>query len=181
MKTWMRKRIAIPVLSLLAVTALACGGGSANDTGTAAQPDKAGATGAAADGAGEKKTDGVYKFGQKVVFKDGSELTVAKPVSFDRDKFAAGGEKAKKFLKFKVTFTNKTDKVFDPTLTTAAATGGGEEGEAIYQDGLDSPSNKLLPGKSVSWWAGYGLGSDKDLQLEVTVGFLDYGTVIFTR
>ena len=38
----------------------------------------------------------------------------------------------------------------------------------------------MLPGKSVTWWMGYGVPNQKDLQLEVNVGFLDYGTVIFT-
>ena len=51
----------------------------------------------------------------------------------------------------------------------------------MYQDRLDAPENKVLPGKSVSWWMGYGLASNNDLQLEVTMGFLDYDTVILTN
>jgi hypothetical protein len=121
----------------------------------------------------------VYKFGDVVKFADGSTLTVSRPVEFKRDQYAAGGEKQKVFVKVKLTFTNNTKGVFDPSLTTAAASAGGAEGEAVYQDGLQSPTNKILPGKSVSWEQGFGVASTQDLQVEVAMGFLDYGTVVF--
>jgi len=84
------------------------------------------------------------------------------------------------YLKFKCTFTNKTKEVFDPALTTASASAGGEEGESVYQDGLDAPDNPVLPGKSVTWWMGYGVQDTADTQLTVSLGFLDYDDVIFT-
>ncbi len=170
--------LAVPIAAML----IACGSSGADDTGTKVSGD----TGAAAEPAagaaeGDKKPDGVYKFGETVKFKDGSTLLVAAPVKFKRDQYAAGGEGKKVSLKFKATFKNNTKDVFDPALTTASASAGGTEGESIFQNGLDAPDNKLLPGKSVTWWMGYGLDTDKDIQLEVNVGFLDYGTVIFTR
>lgn len=166
----------------LLLMGVACGSGSkSEDTGTVADAGVA-ATGQAKDAAdqGNDKPDGVYKFGQTVKFKDGSSLTVGKPVAFKRDQYAAGGEGKKVFLKFKSTFTNGTKEIFDPALTTASVSAGGEEGESVFQEGLDAPDNKILPGKSVSWWMGYGVDTKTDLQLQVTVGFLDYGTVIFT-
>jgi hypothetical protein len=177
-----KKLIGSVALVLALAGGWACGsGGGADDKGEsvagAAAADKT--TAPAKDG--ESKPDGVYKFGQTVKFKDGSTLIVGKPVKFKKDKYAAGGEGKKVFLKFQATFTNGTKDVFDPALTTGSATGGGTEGESIYQEGLDAPDNKVLPGKKVTWWMGYGLDSDKDLQLEVNVGFLDYGTVIFTN
>jgi len=177
MTVWRRKSVVISGAILVAGMILACGSGGATDTGEATKGD------AAAAAEGETKAgdaEGVYKFGQTVKFRDGSTLTVGKPVTFKRDQFAMGGEKQKVSLKFKATFKNNTDEVFDPTLTTAAASAAGEEGESIFQEGLDAPDNKVLPGKSVTWWMGYGVPSQKDLQLEVNVGFLDYGTVIFT-
>ncbi len=170
--------LGIPVVAMV----IACGSSGADDTG-----DKvAGDTGAAADASagdseGDKKPDGVYKFGETVKFKDGSTLVVTAPVKFKRDQYAAGGENKKMSLKFKATFKNNTKEVFDPALTSASASAGGVEGESIFQEGLDAPDNKLLPGKSVTWWMGYGVDTDKDIQLQVNVGFLDYGTVIFTR
>ncbi len=163
-------------LALALVGGWACSSGGADDTGEKT-------TGSAAEaqaGTDDKKPDGVYKFGDTVKFKDGSTLVVAKPVTFKRDKYAAGGENKKVFLKFKATFKNNTKDVFDPALTSGSASAGGTEGESIFQQGLDAPDNKVLPGKSITWNMGYGLDTDKDVQLQVNVGFLDYGTVIFT-
>lgn len=168
--------LAVPVVAML----IACGSSGADDKGEATGVAADTSTGEAAKG-GDEKPDGVYKFGEIVKFKDGSTLTVAAPVKFKRDQYAAGGENKKVFLKFKATFKNNTKDVFDPALTTGSASAGGTEGESIYQSGLDAPDNKVLPGKSVTWWMGYGLDTDKDLQLEVNVGFLDYGTVIYTK
>jgi hypothetical protein len=161
---------------------LACRAGNTDDKGKAVPESAAKATAAdkPADDATAKAPDGVYKFGQTVKFKDGTTLTVSKPQTFKRDKYAAGGEKSKVFVKFKSTFTNNTKDVFDPALTSGSVSAGGEEGESIFQDGFDAPENKVLPGKSVTWWMGYGVNTQKDLQLEVNIGFLDYGTVIFT-
>jgi hypothetical protein len=177
------KKLTMLLVVPLALMGLACGAGSSDDKGEATSDAGAVVATTAADKAkgGDAETpDGVYKFGTVVKFKDGSTLTVGKPVAFKRDQYAAGGEGKKYFLKFKSTFKNNTKDVFDPALTTGSASAGGEEGESVFQQGLDAPENKVLPGKSVSWWMGYGLDSKTDLQLEVTVGFLDYGTVIFT-
>lgn len=164
--------IVAAVLGVLMAVACAPVGGSEKTTpevGVAAPADT-----------DEADTPDVYKFGDTIKFKDGSTLTVGKPVKFKRDQYAAGGENKKVFLKFKSTFTNKTKEVFDPGLTSGSASSGGTEAESIYQDGLDAPDNKVLPGKSVTWWMGFGFDTDKDVQLDITVGFLNYGTVVFT-
>ena len=57
---------------------------------------------------------------------------------------------------------------------------GGVEGDSVYQDGLDAPDNPVLPGKSVTWWMGYGVDDAADTQLTVRLGFLDYDDVIYT-
>jgi hypothetical protein len=176
-----RKGLILTGAVLAAGMAVACGGGSSSDTGEATKGDAVAAADPKADGVKSDGPEGVYKFGQSVKFRDGSTLTVGKPVKFTRDKYAAGGDKQPVSVKLKATFKNNTKEVFDPALTTAAVSAEGEEGESIYQEGLDAPDNKVLPGKSVTWWMGYGVRSQKDLQLEVTVGFLDYGTVIFTN
>ncbi len=93
----------------------------------------------------------------------------------------AGGEDFKHAVKVKLTFTNGTKKTFDPTLTTGNITSGDREGDSIFQDGLDAPDNKILPGRKITWWMGYGVDNPKDLTLDVSVGFLDYDDVIFTN
>lgn len=168
------------LIAALAVSVSAgCGGGS-RDTGTPV-PEVSASTPADQGGAGgEAATPGVYKFGQTVKFADGSTLTVGKPVKFTPDEYAVTGDRKPLYLKFRATFRNNTQAVFDPTLTSASASAAGEEGESVYQDGLGTPDNKVLPGRSVSWWMGYGVKGRGDLQLEITMGLTDYGTVIFT-
>jgi hypothetical protein len=122
---------------------------------------------------------GVSHFGSTVTFKDGSTLTCSKPVQFTRDQFAAGGENAAVLLKSRCTFANRSGKVFNSSGTSGSMSANGAEGDSVYQDGLGTPSNPVLPGKSVSWWMGYGVNSTTDVQLTVSLGFLDYSDVTF--
>jgi hypothetical protein len=170
-----RKIVTAIAISVAAITLIACGGGSSVDS--------SGSGGSAAESpeAGKTAPEGVYKFGQTIKFDDGSTLKVAAPVKFTPDKYAIGGDKRPVYVKFKATFTNKTNEVYDPSLTTASVSADGEEGDSVYQGDLGTPDNKVLPGKSVSWWMGYGIKSQKDLQLEINIGFLDHDTVIFTK
>jgi hypothetical protein len=159
-----------------AIVLIACGSGNDSEVDSSGSGAGSAESGAAADA-----PEGVYKFGQTVKFKDGSTLTVGKPVKFKPDEYAVTGDKKPVYVKFKATFVNKTKEVYDPSLTTASASADGEEGESVYQNGLSTPDNKVLPGRSVSWWMGYGVKSQKQLQLELNIGFLDHDTVIFTK
>ena len=125
--------------------------------------------------------DGVYHFGATVKFEDGSTLTAGQPTKFVPGEYAAGGEKFKHHVKFKITFVNHSGKVFDPSLTQGTVSSGDTEGASVYEDGLDAPDNKLLPGKKVTWWMGYGVKKAGQDTLTVRMGFLDYPDVIFTN
>jgi hypothetical protein len=171
-----RKIVTSIVISVAAIALIACGGGSSSVDSSSTQD-----TGSGAQDKEDAAAAGVYKFGQSIKFDDGATLKVGAPVKFTPDKYAITGEKHPVYLKFKCTFTNKTKEIFDPSLTTASASADGEEGESVYQNGLDAPDNKVLPGRSVTWWMGYGLKSQKQLQLEVNIGFLDHDSVIFTN
>lgn len=196
-KSWPRRHpVLLTFLIFSGVLVLGVGGCTAilgaaisendkNHSVAGVEADKSGDTtgqNAADEGdAGSGLPDGVYRFGSTVKFGDGSTLQVGKPVKFKRDEFAAGGEDFKHAVKVKLTFTNGTKKTFDPTLTTGNITSGDREGDSIFQDGLDAPDNKILPGRKITWWMGYGVDNPKDLTLDVSVGFLDYDDVIFTN
>jgi hypothetical protein len=120
------------------------------------------------------------RFGDDVAFDDGTRLTCARPVAFQRDRFAAGGEGRRVFLKVKCTFRNSSGSTFEPIGTTVAMSAGGEEGDQVFQEDLDLPTNPVLDGRSVTWWSGFGVASKKDVQVSVDVGFLDYDTVTFS-
>lgn len=122
----------------------------------------------------------MYAFGDTVTFEGGSTLTVEAPVKFRPKRFAAGGEAFPAHVKYKATFTNNTDEVFDPALSSGSVSSAGIEGDSVFQDGLDAPDNPVLPGKSVTWWMGYGVQDPADTQLTVSLGFLDYEDAIFT-
>lgn len=185
------RRHLLPAVSLAAALALAgCGASQSIASSTPAPTSKAAAADPAADDtaaaaeteeAEDPKPEGVYAFGDTVVFDDGSKLTISKPVKFRPAEFASGGEKSKYHVKVKITFTNKSGEVFDPTLTTVKMSSADEEGEEVYQDGFDTPSNKLLPGKKVSWSAGFGIKSAKSQTVTVSMGMLDYADAIFTN
>jgi hypothetical protein len=190
-RSWIRRHwVLVLVLTLVVLGVLALGAcltaiGSALDeadgqSSTSVEPAPAASAPAGEDDAGQKP-DGVYAFGETVRFEDGSTLVASAPVKFTRDEFAFGGDDYKHHVKVKVTFTNNSDKVFDPALTTGAMSSGEREGDSVFQDGLDAPENKLLPGKKVTWWMGYGVDDPKRVTLTVSMGFLDYDDVIFTN
>lgn len=137
--------------------------GSADDTGRPADEDVA----------------GTAEFGSTVTFDDGSTLTCSAPKKFTRDEWAVGGDDMKYAVKSKCTFTNGAEETFDPVGTSGSLTAGGVEGDSVYQSGLDAPENPVLPGRSVSWWMGYGTDSLDDMQLTVSLGFIDYDAVTF--
>lgn len=148
--------------------------------------ESAGPTGLSSPSAGAGKTPGtsgavadVIAFGATATFKDGSTLTCAEPVPFQRGEFAVGGEQAKVFLKSQCTFTNHSGQVFKPAGTSGRMSANGTEGESVFQEGLSTPDNPVLPGKSVTWWMGYGVESAADVQLTVSLGFLDYTDITF--
>lgn len=150
---------------------------AAADSATAPGSGKAAQT---PDPAAGKRDKNNPAFGATVAFKDKSTLMCANPVTFKRDKFAAGGARSTVFLKVQCTFKNRSGETFEPALTTLSMSAAGAEGESVFQEGLDAPDNPVLAGKSVTWWSGYGVQANKDVQLSVNVGFLDYPTITFS-
>jgi len=166
------------IVAISIVAAALSGGGATTPTGGSSAVTEPVAEEPASD-APERAQDNPA-FGQAVTFEDNSTLTCGKPVAFEPDQYAAGGENSKVHFKIKCTFRNKSDKTFDPALSSGSMSAGGEEGESVYQDGLDAPDNPVLPGKSVTWWMGYGVNSKQDVQVTVSLGFLDYKDVTFS-
>lgn len=133
--------------------------------------------------AGSELPENVYRFGKTIRFDNGVTLAVGRPTAFHPQypEFVSAGNR-RHFVKFRVTLTNTTSEVLDPSLTTGAVTSGETEGESVYEDGLDAPDEKILPGKSRTWWMGYGVADPTRLTLTVSVGFLDgYPDVLFTN
>ena len=134
-----------------------------------AQPDNAG------------EFDAASHFEKTVKFADGSTLKVGKPVKFRANKYAAPNSPI--HVKFKITFTNHSNRALDLSLANATVSAGGEQGDKIYND-MGAPDSKVLPGKSATWWEGAGVQTTEDIQLDVSMGFLldnEYPDLVFTR
>lgn len=175
--------------SAVAVSALSIGivlatqafyGNAINQVGKDVEKVVSGSVGSKPDAENPQAQADVVKFGSVVKYEDGSTLACSKPVVFTRAEYAAGGESSKFLMKARCTFTNRSGKTFNPVATSGSMSAGGEEGDSVYQNGLRTPSNPVLHGRSVSWSMGYGLQSTKDVQLTVRLGFLDYNKVTFT-
>jgi hypothetical protein len=182
--------IAASIAVGIAVGATSPGSGSPTGTDRAAAVTPTAAVATATAGAqagvgagapGAVRPDGVHGFGQIVTFADGSTLTAGAPVPFTPGDVAFGGDEFPQHVKVKVTFVNNSDKVFDPALTVGVASSGELEGAPVYQRGLDAPSARVLPGRRVSWWMGYGVADPRKVTLTVRMGFLDYADVTFTN
>jgi hypothetical protein len=159
------------------------GGGPAVAAGTTASAVTASPAAPSRDGGapGAARVAGVHPFGTTVTFEDGSTLTAGPPVGFTPRDVAFGGEDLPHHVKFKVTFANNSDAVFDPSLTVGTASAGDTEGEVVYSRELDPPHSVVLPGKRVTWWMGFGVTDPKQATLTVRMGFGEYDDVTFTN
>ena len=122
-----------------------------------------------------------FTFGEVATLEDGSTLTVGEPVPMKRADVAAGGEDFDEFVKFQLTYTNNSDEPYDPSGTTTSLSSGDREGDEVFQPGLSYPESKVRPGRKITWRIGYGVDQPEDLQLTVSLGFLNgYDDVTFT-
>jgi hypothetical protein len=156
------------------------GGAPGVNTGATASAVTASPAALSRDG-GAPGAAGVHPFGTTVTFEDGSTLTAGPPVAFTPRDIAFGGEELPHHVKFKVTFVNNGDQVFDPSLTVGTASAGDTEGEVVYSRDLDPPHSVVLPGKRVTWWMGFGVTDAKRATLTVRMGFGEYDDVTFTN
>src|SRR5690625_3882480 len=121
-------------------------------------------------------------FGSTWAWVDGLEVSVTKPTPFTPSTWASGGESYDSHVKFDVTITNGTGQAFDPSMALVYASGAGVEGEEVFdsEGGLDgSPMTRVLPGQSVTWTVGFGIGGSNDLVIQVEPDF-EHEAAIFT-
>jgi hypothetical protein len=132
-------------------------------------------------GTSDDEESQVLRFGEVATFADGSTLTAGEPRPFTRSEIAAGGEDFDQHMKVKITFVNNSGEPFDPSLTTTSMVSGEREGDEVFQEDLVYPESTVRPGRKITWWTGYGVDDPDDLQLTVSMGFMDgYEDVIFT-
>lgn len=100
---------------------------------------------------------GTLAFGTAFTWDDGVQLTVGKPTSFKPSKVAAGTDRFTSFVAYDVRVTNGTAKPLDAILITSRATTGERQSNRVFDRGVDVPTAKILPGRSLRWREAYGV------------------------
>ncbi len=151
---------------------------SASATTNAGQ---SGESGGAQSAQGEETAkDTVAKFGKAYVYQDGLSVTVSAPKAFKPSEYAAGTDNFKHFVSFEVRIVNKTGKPWDPSLFTATVQSENEEGEEVFDDGLEgAPQTKLLNGRETKFTVAFGVANPKDIVMEVNPDMIDHDAVMF--
>ena len=177
----MNGRVIHCAIALVIMSTVAGCGGLVSEP-TAVRKGSVATSASSADPAADEAPN-VARFGTAITYANGSTLICSSPVDFRPDQYAFGGEKATVFLRSTCTLTNRTGKTLNPVGTTGSMSAGGVEGDSIYQNGLTAPKNPILDGRSVTWSMGFGITSREDVQMTVSVGFLnrEFPNVTFVR
>lgn len=106
-------------------------------------------------------------FGETFEWEDGVKATVSTPTSFTPTEYAAGGEGYPSHVKMTVTIVNGSDAPLDASFVSPTVQSGQREGDEVFDDGLEgSPLGSILPGRTVTYDAGYGVDDPSDIVAE---------------
>lgn len=127
------------------------------------------------------------RLGQTYTYESGLKVTVSKAGVGEVAQYAAGADPGTPMATFTVTITNGTAATYDASLSTVTVAYGGDgvQAEQVYdmERGYGVGfTTKILPGRKATAEYGFGVpvGGLKDLVVEVSPGFLDHESVLFT-
>lgn len=128
------------------------------------------------------ETDGTAAFGESFTYVNDLTVMMSQPVPFTPSGTAATGDESS-FVSFDVTVTNDGVESYDPTLFSVSVQSGGSESDSVVdiQQSVDgfAPQTAVLPGRSVTWTAAFGVDDAADIVVEMNPGF-EYDSVVFT-
>ena len=111
--------------------------------------------------------DMIVDLGQSFSWEDGTTATIEAPQPFQKSEWAAGGEGYDHTVSFKVTVTNGSDVPLDASFTSPTVTSGEREGDEIFDDEVGGgPTSSILPGRTVTFTAAYGVDDPADIVAE---------------
>lgn len=115
-----------------------------------------------ADAVNERPT-----FGDTYTYEDGLSVSISQPQEFTPSETAAGGEAFEDHLQFEVTIENETGEDYNPDLSHISASSGGQEADAVFDEGIEGPpSTTLLDGQSTTYLVGFGVNDPSDVTVE---------------
>lgn len=111
--------------------------------------------------------DVMVKFGEEYKWLDGTKVTISEPEPYQPDEYAAGGETSNEIVSVDVTITNGQDAPLDASFETPTVTSAGTPGDEVFDDtvGLGTEMS-VMPGKSVTFKAAYGVEDSDDMVVE---------------
>lgn len=111
--------------------------------------------------------DVMVEFGEEYKWLDGTKVTISEPEPYQPDAYADGGETSNEIVAVDVTITNGQDAPLDASYTTPTVTSAGVAGDEVFDDtvGLGTEMS-VMPGKSVTFKAAYGVEDSDDMVVE---------------
>lgn len=128
--------------------------------------------------------DGVLNFGEVRTYEDGVSISVSVPKPFTPSETSMGAVAGQKAFVYTVVITNGSKTPLKPSAYSKVSSAG-EESSMIADIGNplgsigNSPSNTILPGKTIKWLEAYSIANPKDVAFEVSPSF-KYEDAIFT-
>ncbi|MBD2760585.1 hypothetical protein IEE94_13835 [Yimella sp. cx-573] len=108
-------------------------------------------------------------FGSTFTWDDKLAITVSKPQPFTPSEYTATDSKFKKFVTMDVELKNGTSKVYETFSITLSGTSGDQQTDQIFDsaNGVEMPTAKLLPGKSLKFKVAFGYTPGQDFTVVV--------------
>lgn len=111
--------------------------------------------------------DVMVTFGEEYEWLDGTKVTISEPEPYQPDEFAAGGETSNEIVSVDVTITNGQDAPLDASYVTPTVTSAGTPGDEVFDDTVGFGAEmSVMPGKSVTFKAAYGVDDSDDMVVE---------------
>ena len=165
------KRIMVCVGMVGVLAVAGCGGGPEVSDPPAGQAvsDPAAAEGGASSSSAAPVAD-VHEWGATATWPDGVKVTVGEPVSYKPSQYAAGVTSGVPVVAVPVTVVNGSEKPIEAADVYVRATSGDVDAEAVFDEGVDFPSSRIMPGKSLRFRSAFSRPGD-DLVVTVDHGF----------
>ncbi len=126
---------------------------------------------------GTPAADLTVAFGERFLYEDGLEVTVAAPAPYQPSPYASGVGATGEHVRFAVTITNNTAEEYQPVLFLTSVTSGGAPATEIHDYGSDlarAPLEPVQPGQGVTFEVAYTITDPASVVMEVQASVITH-------